>query len=78
MAKKKKKRKPQRPDKRMTMNQVYKAMNQMCEEIEHVVLVTLNKEFGFGEKRKARFMEAFRREMNIHLLQQEKNWHRRA
>lgn len=72
MAKKKK----QQNDKRITVNQAYKQMQRMCEQLETVVLQTLNKEFGFGELRKERFMSAFHREMNVYLMQQEKELRR--
>lgn len=68
----KKKRKNKNPYKRITINQAYKTMNEMCIQLEQVTLKTLHSEFGFGEKRQERFMNEFRKQMNAYLLQQER------
>lgn len=67
----KKKKKNQVKDNKLTINQTMKAMNDMCYQLENIVLLTLNKEFGFGDKRKEKFMKAFKQEMNRYLLQEE-------
>jgi hypothetical protein len=77
LPKKKKKKRPQKENK-ITMNQAYNRMNEMCEQLEGVVLHTLHKEFGFGDKRKERFMIAFKREMNAHLLEEERKMRNRT
>jgi hypothetical protein len=70
--KKKKQQKPVMPKGIMTAAQVYAEMQRLCDAIETAVLITLNKEFGFGAKRKQRFMDAFHREMHAYLMEQER------
>lgn len=48
-----------RRDKRFTVRQVMNEIHQAYDFFEEATKETLHKEFGFGEKRWSRFVEAF-------------------
>lgn len=69
---KKKKRRKKRPDKRLTMAQCEKEINDALDTFEKAALEALHSEFGFGKKRQDRFMKAFKQKVYEIIIEEEK------
>lgn len=63
-------------NKKMSINQAMKEIDLALEIFEETAQETLHKEFGFGPKRQARFMERFKENAYVKLLQQQRKMKR--